>query len=399
MDFSPALNSVLDTVERWRKADCYPLFPVVTEAGPTRARVRTADGGQWPVTVFASADYLGLSGLPCVGRGAAAAVERFGTGAYGAQSVGGFTTLHESLEAVVADYFGRPAALLFPTGMQANIGVLATLAGPRDTVLVDSLDHGSIVMGARLSGARVLTFRHNDPGHLAELLRGTGGPGRRIVVVDGLFSADGDLAALREITELTTEHGALVVVDEAHSAGALGERGRGAADHLGVLDRVDVITGTFSKALVSTGGFVCADERLVDLLRHSAGAYLMTLGPPPAAVGATLAAFAVLREEGDERRARLARTARSLRERLTAAGVGIAASTAHVVTVPIGPVDRTARIARRLIAHGLMVAPLFPPAVPIGGARLRLGVTAAHTPEDVDLAVRLIADALAEEPA
>jgi glycine C-acetyltransferase/8-amino-7-oxononanoate synthase len=398
MDFSPAVNGALDTVDTWRRQGCYPLFPVVAEACDTTARIRFADGDEQPVTVFASADYLALSRLDQVRHAAVEAVERFGTGAYGTQAVGGFTTLHQQLEATVADYFGKPAALLFPTGMQANVGALATLARPGDTVLTDHLNHGSITLGIRLSGAHMAPFRHNDVQHLHELLRRSTGPGRRIVVVDGLFSADGDLAALAEIADVAEAYDAVLVVDEAHSAGPLGPRGRGAAEQLGVLDRVDVITGTFSKAFASTGGFVCAGARVVDALRHTAVAYLLSLGLPPAAVGASLAAFQVLEKEGPRRRERLARTARSLRERLRTAGVDIAGSAAHVVVVPVGSVDRTARVTRRLRDQGLLVGPLFPPAVPIGGARLRLGVTAAHTEEELERAALLVSRALAEEP-
>jgi glycine C-acetyltransferase/8-amino-7-oxononanoate synthase len=284
--------------------------------------------------------------------------------------------------------------------MQANLGVLGTLAGPRDLVFADRFNHQSITMGIRLSGATTHTFRHNDPEHLAELLSTAGQPGRsgqRLIVVDGLFSADGDYAPLTEIADLAERYGALLVVDEAHSAGALGPQGRGVAELLGVLDRVDVVTGTFSKAFASTGGFVCANDDVVKLLRHSAGAYLLSLGLPPATVGASLAAFSVLAEEGAERRRRLQDNARTLRDRLRAAGVDTAGSAAHVVIVPVGTMDRTARVTRRLAERGLLVCPLFPPAVPIGGARLRLGVCAEHTEEDIDHAVRLIAAALAED--
>ncbi|MGK5547096.1 aminotransferase class I/II-fold pyridoxal phosphate-dependent enzyme [Streptomyces sp. URMC 127] len=398
-DFGPVHNSVLELTDRLRETDAYPLFPVVAQAGPTRARIRVAGRAtEGEVTVLASADYLGLAHHPEVRERAADALRRFGTGTYGSQAVGGFTELHEELERTVADWFDRPAALLFPSGLQANLGVLGTLAGPGDTVFLDRFDHGSLTMGARLSGAGVRTFRHNDTAHLEELLNdGEARQGRRLIVVDGLFSADGDLPPLREIADLARRHQALLIVDEAHSAGALGARGRGAAELLGVLDRVDVLTGTFSKSFASTGGYVCANERVVDLLRHTAGAYLLTLGLSPATVGAVLGAFEALAREGAERRRRLAERSEALRRMLREAGVGIGASQAHVVVVPTGTVDRTARIARRLVGEGLLVGPLFPPAVPIGGARLRLGVTAAHSEADLQRAVQLISAAVAGE--
>ncbi|GGQ08114.1 aminotransferase class I/II-fold pyridoxal phosphate-dependent enzyme [Streptomyces roseolilacinus] len=402
MHLGPALTSTLDLIDRWRKEDTYPFFPVVSEAAATRAVIRSGrqDAGsraEQRVTVLASADYLGIGHHPDVLRGATDAVRRFGTNTYGTQAVGGFTVLHHALEEAVAAHFARPAALLFPTGMQANLGVLATLAGPGDTVLSDQFSHGSIVMGARLSGADTRTFRHNDAEHLDRLLADVT-TGRRLVVVDGLYSAHGDLAPLADLAEVAERHDALLVVDEAHSGGALGENGRGAAELLAVEDRVHVVTGTFSKAFASTGGFVCAGERVIDALRHSAGAYLLSLGLPPATVGAALAAVGVVRREGADRRAALARNARTLRSLLHRAHVDTADSAAHVVVVPTGLVDRTARIARALARQGLLVTPLLPPAVPIGAARLRLGVTAGHTDEDLALAARLVAAALAHDP-
>ncbi|MEV6020312.1 MULTISPECIES: pyridoxal phosphate-dependent aminotransferase family protein [unclassified Streptomyces] len=390
MDFGPALNGVLDTVDRWQEQGHYPLFPVISEPLGTRARL--ADGRV--VSVFGSCDYLGLSKHPAVVEAALNAVHRFGTHCYGTQPVGGFTELHRDLETSLAEYFGKPAAALFPTGMQANIGVLTTLAGPGDAVLTDQLNHGSITMGGRLSGARLLMFRHNDLDDLAVKLAAAGDARRRIIVVDGLFSADGDFAPLAGIAELADRHGALLIVDEAHAGGTVGAHGRGAAELMGVLDRVDVITGTMSKAFASTGGFACGSDRAMRLVRHAAGAYLLSLGLAPATVGASLAAVHVASAEGVSLRARNAANAKALRDRLQSAGVNIGASAAHVVLVHIGRVDDTARIATRLLEDNLLVNPLFPPAVPIGGARLRIGVTSAHSKEEIISAADAVASAL-----
>ncbi|GAA3257889.1 pyridoxal phosphate-dependent aminotransferase family protein [Streptomyces lavendulae] len=401
-DFGTAHNSTLEAVDRLQKDGAYPLFPVITQREVTRAWIRPHDTAvDHPVTVFGSADYLGLARHPKVVQGALDATRRFGTGMYGIQAVGGYTTLHEELEEALAAWSGHPGALLFPTGMQANLGVLGTLAGPGDVVFADRFNHQSITMGLELSGAAVRAFRHNDPEHLAELLRTAGPPagrpGRRLIVVDGLFSADGDLAPLPEIAELAERYDALLVVDEAHSAGTLGDRGRGAAELLEVRDRVDVITGTFTKAFASSGGFACAGTEMVRLLRHSARSYLLSAGLPAGTVGASLAALQVLAQEGEERRRRLRDNAAELRRALAAAGVDTAGSMAHVVVVPVGLMDRTARVARRLADRGLLVCPLIPPAVPIGGARLRLGVSAEHTADDIANAVRLLSEALAGE--
>ncbi|MFD9337404.1 aminotransferase class I/II-fold pyridoxal phosphate-dependent enzyme [Streptomyces sp. NPDC060028] len=390
MDFGPALNSVLDTVDRWREQGNYPLFPVISEPLGTRARL----SDDRIVSVFGSCDYLGLSRHPAVTGAAIDAVRRFGTHCYGTQPVGGFTELHRDLESALATFFDKPAAALFPTGMQANIGVLTTLAGPGDVVLSDQLNHGSISMGGRLSGARLVSFRHNDLADLEAGLVAYAGARRRIIVVDGLFSADGDFAPLAGIADLADRHDALLIVDEAHSGGVVGPHGRGAAELLGVLDRVDVITGTMSKAFASTGGFACGSERVMRMLRHSAGAYLLSLGLVPATVAAALAAVRVATEEGGLLRTRTADNASALRDRLRQAGVNIGASAAHVVLVHIGRIDDTARIATRLLEGGHLVNPLFPPAVPIGGARLRIGVTSAHGKDEIDEAAEAIARAL-----
>ncbi|RLU80138.1 2-amino-3-ketobutyrate CoA ligase [Streptomyces griseocarneus] len=408
MDFGPARNSTLHTVDRWRKDGIYPLFPVITEAATTRARIRQqrsmhpgdAHTGDHPVSVFGSADYLGLARHPEVVEGAVEAARRFGTGTYAIQAVGGYTELHEALEEATAAWFGLPSALLFPTGMQANLGVLDSLAGPRDLVFTDRFNHQSIAMGVRLSGAGAHVFGHNDPEHLEKLLQQTlreGHTGRRLIMVDGLFSADGDIAPLVQIADLAERYNALLVVDEAHSAGALGPHGRGAAELLGVLDRVDVLTGTFSKAFASTGGFACAGPDIVHLFRHTANTYLLSLGLPPASVGAALAALTVLAREGTERRRRLDDNAQALRAGLREAGIGTAGSAAHVVVVPVGTMDRTARVARRLAERGLLVGPLLHPVVPAGGGRLRLGVCAEHTTDDLTHAVHLISAVLADE--
>ncbi|MFD5935355.1 aminotransferase class I/II-fold pyridoxal phosphate-dependent enzyme [Streptomyces sp. NPDC060333] len=382
---------MLATVDRWQEQGNYPLFPVISEPLGTRARL--ADDRI--VSVFGSCDYLGLSRHPEVTGAAIEAVRRFGTHCYGTQPVGGFTEVHRDLESALATFFGKPAAALFPTGMQANIGVLTTLAGPGDVVLSDQLNHGSITMGGRLSGARLLTFRHNDLADLEAGLVGSPGARRRIIVVDGLFSADGDFAPLAGIAALADRHDAVLIVDEAHSGGVVGPHGRGAAELLGVLERVDVITGTMSKAFASTGGFACGSERVMRMLRHSAGAYLLSLGLVPATVGASLAAVQVATEEGALLRTRTADNASALRDRLRQAGVNIGASAAHVVLVHIGRIDDTARIATRLLEQGFLVNPLFPPAVPIGGARLRIGVTSAHSEDEIDKAAEAIARALA----
>lgn len=391
MKLTPAQDSVLTTVDRWTDQRTYPFFPIVANAGSTRA---TLDDGR-ELVVFGSADYLGLSRHPEVIDGAVKAVRKFGVSLYGVQASSGFTTLHRNLEAALAGYFGRPDAALFPTGMQANLGTLAALFGPGDEIFCDQFNHSSIVMGARLSGAKVATFRHNNMEHLDLLLRSSSGAGNRGIIVDGLFSADGDYAPLGRIAELADDHGLFLIVDEAHSAGAVGSAGRGAAELADVSERVDVITGTMSKAFGGVGGFAVGQRRTISLVRHTAAAYLLSVGLAPATVGAALVAVRIASgPEGSVRRSALDNNARLLRDRLVNAGASIGTSTSHVVPVLTGGVDRTVEIATWLRDHGLMANPLVPPAVPIGAARLRLGVLSDHDQADIEMAGSLIARAL-----
>jgi 7-keto-8-aminopelargonate synthetase-like enzyme len=395
MKLTPAQDSVLTTVDRWTDQHTYPFFPIVARAGSTRA---TLDDGR-ELVVFGSADYLGLSRHPDVINGAVEAVRKFGASLYGVQASSGFTTLHRDLEADVAKYFGHPEAALFPTGMQANLGTIAALFRPGDEVFCDQYNHSSIMLGARLSGAKVTTFRHNNVEHLESLLRNSICVGNRGIVVDGLFSADGDYAPLGRIAELANEHDLLMIVDEAHSAGAVGHAGRGAAELAGVSERVDVITGTMSKAFGGVGGFAVAQPRTISLIRHTAAAYLLSVGLAPATAGAALVAVRIAGgPEGLIRRFALEGNARLLRDRLVDVGARIGTSTSHVVPVLTGEVDRTVKIATWLRDHGLMANPLVPPAVPIGAARLRLGVLSDHDQADIDMAASLIEHALEKHP-
>jgi 7-keto-8-aminopelargonate synthetase-like enzyme len=391
MKLTPAQDSVLTTVDRWADQHTYPFFPIVAHARSTRA---TLDDGR-ELVVFGSADYLGLSRHPHVIDGAVEAVRKFGTSLYGVQASSGFTTLHRDLEAALAEYFDQPEAALFPTGMQANLGTIAALFGPGDVIFCDQYNHSSIMLGTRLSGAKVATFRHNNMEHLESLLHNSSGVGNRGIIVDGLFSADGDYAALGRIAELADTHGLLLIVDEAHSAGAVGNAGRGAAELAGIGERVDVITGTMSKAFGGVGGFAVGPRTTINLIRHTAAAYLLSVGLAPATVGAALVAVRIAGgPQGSVRRTALDGNARMLRQKLVDAGARIGTSTSHVVPVLTGEVDRTVKVATWLRDHGLMANPLVPPAVPIGAARLRLGVLSDHDQADIDMAASLIEHAL-----
>ncbi len=282
-----------DILRAAREADILPYFHVLDSPAMP---VVEMEGAQR--IMLGSNNYLGLTGDERVMKGAEDALHRYGTGLTGSRLLNGTIPLHLELESEIAEWMGTEAAIVFSTGHQANVGTLGTLLGPGDTVIVDSADHASILDGCLLSRAKLRPFRHNRLDKLEKMLdRAQSDGGGVLVVVDGVFSMEGDIAPLHEICDLCERYGARLMVDEAHGAGVLGEGGAGASELLGVADRVDLRMGTFSKSLASCGGFVAGSEEVIDYLRISSRAFLFTASAVPAAVGAALAALRVVRSE------------------------------------------------------------------------------------------------------
>jgi 8-amino-7-oxononanoate synthase len=326
------------------------------------------------------------------------ALTRYGTGLTGSRLLNGTTPLHLDLEREIADWMGTEDAIVFTTGHQANVGTLGTILGPGDTVVADSGDHASILDGCILSRAKLRPFRHNRLDLLAKQLKKAEADGGGIlVVVDGVFSMEGDLAPLNEIADLCAAHGARLMVDEAHGAGVLGARGAGASELLGVEDRVDLRMGTFSKSLASCGGFVAGPADVVEFLRIQSRAFLFTASAVPAALGAALAALRVVRsDEGPGLLAAVLNNARYLRDGLEERGFRVVRPQqlpggGDVVT-PIVPVEvgddwQAALLWRALYDAGVFVNTALHPAVPPGGALLRTSVMATHDRETLDRAL------------
>jgi 8-amino-7-oxononanoate synthase len=335
--------------------------------------VHVLRGGRRLVS-FSCNDYLGLAHHPAVKAAAIAAVERFGAGAGASRLVTGDHPLLHALEARLARRKGAADALVFGSGYLANIGITPALAGPGDLVLLDELSHACMHAGARLSRARVLTFRHNDLDHLAELLAAErGGAGRALVLTERVFSMDGDRAPTAEIAALCERHDAWLLVDDAHG--------------LGVVDdpvKAPLEMGTLSKAMGSYGGYLCASAPVVDLLKSRARSFVFTTGLPPASAAAAIAALDVLEAE-PERQARVLALAR----RFTTA-LGLPAAESAVVPIVVGEVSHALALSDRLLAQGLLVVAIRPPTVPAGTARLRVAFSAAHAEAEVDA----LADAL-----
>ncbi|AHG92025.1 8-amino-7-oxononanoate synthase [Gemmatirosa kalamazoonensis] len=346
------------------------------------------------VVDFASNDYLGLAADPRLAGALRDALDDVGVGAGAARLVTGDDPLHERLESAIAALKGTERALLFASGFAANVGVLPALAGRDDAIYSDALNHASIVDGCRLSRAAVRVFPHGDVDALDAMLRADAGGARfrrRWIVVEGVYSMDGDLFPLDRLVSLARAHGAYTVVDDAHASGVLGTGGRGTASHFGVDGAIDVTVGTLGKAFGTAGAFVAGSAALCDLLLHRARSFVFTTGSPPAVAAATLRALAIARDE-PWRRDRLRDNARRLRAGLAALGrPAPGEADGHVVPVLLGDPTRTVDAGARLLADGFAVGAIRPPSVPPGSARLRLSVSAAHTPEQIDALLEALA--------
>jgi len=385
-----------------READLLPYFRVLESPAAPVVRMEGAER-----IMLGSNNYLGLTGDARVLAGARDALDRYGSGLTGSRLLNGTIGLHLELERELAEWMGTEAALVFTTGHQANLGAIGTLLEPGDTVVVDSGDHASILDGAVISRARLRPFRHNRLDRLEHTLqRAASDGGGVMVVVDGVFSMEGDVAPLPEIAELSARHGARLMVDEAHACGVLGARGAGTAELLGVEDRVDLRMGTFSKSLASCGGFIAGPADVVDYLRIASRPFLFTAAAVPAAVGAALAAVRVCRSaEGPELFARVLEAAAHLHRGLDALGLHVVEPTVlpggervvtPIVPVLVGDDWKAVLLWRALYDAGVYVNVAIHPAVPPGGALLRTSVMATHDDATLDRALGIFERVVAE---
>ncbi len=341
---------------------------------------------------FSSNDYLGLAADPRVAEALARGASRWGCGAGAAHLVCGHTEAHAELERELARFTGRARALLFSSGYLANLAMLTTFCGRGDTLLLDRLDHASLVDGARLSGARLRRFRHNDSAHADRLLAEA--KGRKLVAVDGVFSMDGDLAPLPELARSCARHRAWLLVDDAHGLGVVGEGGGGSLEHWGLgREEVPLLMGTLGKALGTAGAFVAGSEEIVETLIQQARSHLFTTAAPPALAEATLRSLEIVRSE-PWRRERLARLVGRFREEAGRLGLPLGDSLTPIQPLIAGSNERALAWSRRLEERGILAVAIRPPTVPEGSARLRITFTAAHEERHLD---RLL-EALAELP-
>jgi glycine C-acetyltransferase/8-amino-7-oxononanoate synthase len=365
-------------------------------------RPRLVEGAQGPrvlldgreVLLLCSNNYLGLADHPRVRGAAAEAALRWGAGAGGSRLISGDMEPHRRLEERLAGFKGYEAALLFGSGYLANIGAISALAGRGEVVFSDELNHASIVDGCRLARAETFVYRHGDVEHLAWGLREAAGRGA-LIVTDGVFSMDGDVAPLADLLGLAREHGCRLMVDEAHATGALGPGGRGSVAAAGLSAEVDLVVGTLGKALGSYGAYVCASAELRDYLLNTARSFIFSTALPPPAPAAALAALELLEAE-PERVRRLNANAAALREGLAAEGLEAGGGQSQIVPLEVGDAALTMKLCERLLARGVFAQGIRPPTVPAGSSRLRLSAMATHEEADLREAARLAGEAARE---
>ena len=380
----PPIASVLAELADLEARGLHRRLPDTTGGNGTTITV----GGKTALN-FCSNNYLGLADHPILAAAATSAMVEAGVGAGAARLVTGNLALHRELEIDLAAWKGTPAALLFNSGYQANIGVVPALAGPEDAVYSDALNHASIVDGCRLSRATIHAYPHLDIDRLASLLAAGRHHRRRVVVTESLFSMDGDLAPLAAIADLCRRNGAFLIVDEAHAGGALGPEGRGLCHDVGV----DLQIGTLGKALGVFGAYAAGSQPLMDLLVNRARSFVFSTALPVPVVAAARAALEMVRSvEGDRRRARLAANVGRLREGLAAIGLlrGDEAPM-HVLPLVVGDPQRTMALSARLLEEGFFLQGIRPPTVPASSSRLRLTVTASHRFEEIDALIAALA--------
>ena len=342
------------------------------------------------VIMLGSNNYLGLTNHPEIKEAAEQALRKYGTGTAGSRFLNGTLDIHVELEDKLAAFMERDAALCFSTGFQVNLGVISSLIGRRDVVILDNLDHACILDGARLSYGRVLKYAHNEMDGLEERLRSVSDDNSAMIVVDGVFSMEGDVADLPKIVELKKRFGARLMIDDAHGIGVMGDNGRGTAEHFALDDEVDLVMGTFSKALAGVGGFVVGDYDVIDWIKHKARTLMFSASPPPASVASVTKALEVMIRE-PERRHDLWKITDYMKREFITLGFDTGESASPVIPLVVGEDITSFQMTKRLQEEGVFVNPVVSPAVPEGRAMIRTSFMATHTRDHLDKALEAIA--------
>ena len=360
------------------------IYPYYTPIESEQSTVVKIDGRD--VLMFGSNSYLGLSNDPRLKEAAKAAIDKYGTSCSGSRFLNGTLDIHVELEEKLARFVGKEDAVTYSTGMQVNLGVVSCLSTRGSYVLLDSLDHASIIDGSRLGFGKVLKFKHNDVESLEQKLQQCEPDSFKLIVIDGIYSMEGDIAPLHEICDLCDKYDASIMVDDAHSLGVLGRNGRGTADHFGETDRVDLIMGTFSKSFGSLGGFIAGDKEVLNVIRHSSRSLIFSASMPPANIAAVSRALDIMLEE-PERVEYLWKLTHYAHQAFRDAGFDIGRTQSPIIPLFVRDTEKALAVVSLALAEGVFVTPVIAPAVPQEDVLIRFALMATHTYEQVDFAV------------
>lgn len=359
----------------------YPYFRCI-ESGQNTEVIMSGH----KVLMFGSNSYLGLTNHPKVIEAAVEATRKYGTGCAGSRFLNGTLDLHLALEKELAEFVGKEEAIIYSTGFQVNLGVVSCVTGRNDYILCDELDHASIVEGRRLSFSTAAKFKHNDMEDLERELQKCNPESIKLIVVDGVFSMEGDMANLPEIVRLKKKYNASIMVDEAHGLGVLGRQGRGTCDHFGVTDDVDLIMGTFSKSLAAIGGFIASDASVINYLRHNSRSYIFSASNTPAATAAARAALHIMKTE-PERIQHLWDVTNYALTSFRQLGFEIGNTSTPIIPLYVRDMEKTFQVTTMLFEEGVFVNPVVPPACSPNDTLIRFSLMATHTKEQVDIAI------------
>ncbi|RNI21882.1 serine palmitoyltransferase [Rufibacter latericius] len=376
--------------EKARELGAYPYFRSIESAQDTEVII---EGKK--VLMFGSNAYLGLTNHPKIKEAAKKAIDDYGTGCAGSRFLNGTLDIHLELERRLAAFVGKEAALVFSTGFQVNLGVVSSLTGRNDYILLDEFNHASIIDGSRLSFSKVLKYRHNDMEDLERKISRLPADALKLIVVDGIFSMEGDIVKLPEMVAIAQQYGGSIMVDDAHSLGVIGERGAGTASHFGLTDQVDLIMGTFSKSLASLGGFIAADLETIQYLKHHARSLIFSASMSPSSVASTLAALDVIETE-PEWMDRLWANTHYMTRLLQEEGFELGPTQSPIIPIYVRDNYKTFLVTKLLQDKGIFVNPVVAPAVPADSTLIRLSVMATHTFPQIEEAVCKLSEAFKE---
>jgi len=379
--------SAYDAPQKAMQAGIYPYFREIESDQDTEVLINGKK-----VMMFGSNSYLGLTNHPKVKEAAKAAIDKYGTGCAGSRFLNGTLDIHIKLERKLAELVGMDGALCYSTGFQVNLGVVSLLAGRNDYLLLDELDHASIIEGSRLSFSKVLKFAHNDMDALETKLKMCDEDKLKLIVVDGIFSMEGDIINLPEVVRLSEKYKASIMVDDAHSLGVLGKNGSGTASHFGLTDKVDLIMGTFSKSFASLGGFIAADKEVINFIKHNSRSLIFSASMTPASTAAVLASIEIMENEPERIKHLWDMTAIALKG-FKAAGFDTGTSETPIIPLFIRDDIKALQLTQILLADGVFVNPVVSPAVPKEDCLIRYSLMATHTKEQVEISIEKITKA------